>query len=117
VRIPGESDKGRESRYFVAAEAASRLIGEAGPLVDAAVGADWYQYGGSEVDRASLALCRLRRARAGERGWPSHGDEAVRSVLAEVSPAALVWIASRAIAYMDENGFPEAVEAWFPESD
>jgi hypothetical protein len=39
----------------------------------------------------------------------------VRLALTEVSTPALVWIASRAISYMDETGFPEAVEAWFPE--
>jgi hypothetical protein len=39
----------------------------------------------------------------------------VRIVLSSASPAALVWIASRAISYMDESGFPEAVEMWFPD--
>jgi hypothetical protein len=34
----------------------------------------------------------------------------VRDALAAVPPEALVWIASRAISYMDEHGFPEAIE-------
>jgi hypothetical protein len=43
-----------------------------------------------------------------------HGDAAVRAVLAEASPEALVWVTSRAISYMDENGYPESVERMFP---
>ena len=39
----------------------------------------------------------------------------MRAVLKEADPKALLWIASRAISYMDENGFPEAVEPWFGE--
>jgi hypothetical protein len=113
MRFPGREENQRDSRYFVAAEDASALADTAAPLVDAAVGVEWYDRGGSDVDRAAFALCRLRRARAGEKGWPSYGDEAVRAVLSEVSPTALVWIASRAISYMDESGFPEAVEDWF----
>lgn len=115
MRLPGEDEKRRDTRYFVAAEDASTLALTVGPLVEAAVGVEWYERHGTDVDRAALALCRLRRARAGEKGWPSHGDDAVRAVLTEVSPAALVWIASRAISYMDESGFPEAVRPWFPE--
>ena len=115
MRFPDEPQRRRKSSDFVAAEEAGTLSAEAGPLVEAAVGADWYFSGGSEVDRAAYALCRLRRARAGEKGGPLHGDEAVRAVLSEVSPAALVWLASRTISYLDESGFPEAVEEWFPE--
>jgi hypothetical protein len=44
-----------------------------------------------------------------------HGDDAVRNVLALASPEAVVWIASRAVSYMDETGFPESVESWFPD--
>ena len=33
-------------------------------------------------------------------------------MLAAVSPEAVLWLASRAISYMDESGFPEAVEPW-----
>jgi hypothetical protein len=105
----------RESSDFVAAEDAGAYADSAGPLVEQAVGVEWYERYGSEVDRAALTLCRLRRARAGEKGGPQQGDEAVRRVLAESSQPALVWLASRAISYMDESGFPEAVERWFRE--
>jgi hypothetical protein len=44
-----------------------------------------------------------------------YGDEAVRIALGEASTPALVWLASRAISYLDESGFPEAVEPWFPQ--
>jgi hypothetical protein len=62
-------------------------------------------------------LCRLRRARAGEKGGPSHGDEAVRAAPRQADPEALGWFASRAISFMDENGFPEEVEPWFAVRD
>ena len=114
MRIPAGDDRTRDSRYFVAAEDAGRLADEAIPLLDGAVGVDWYQYG-SEIDRATLTLCRLRRAKAGEKGHPTYGDEAVRNVLHQATVPALLWLASRAISYMDESGFPEAVEAWFPD--
>ena len=39
----------------------------------------------------------------------------MRAALAEANPEAVVWLASRAISYMDETGFPDAVELWFPE--
>jgi hypothetical protein len=39
----------------------------------------------------------------------------VRAVLADASPQAVLWLASRAISYMDESGFPEAVEPWLAE--
>ncbi len=87
---------------------AGRAAGE----IDDAVGEDWYEPGGA-ADRAALTLCRLRRARAGELGSTRHGDEAVRNSLAQANPDALVWLASRAISFMDESGFPEAVEPWF----
>lgn len=109
-------DKKRDdSRYFVAAEDASRFAGEAGLVLDRAVGVEWYERPGSDVDLAALTLCRLRRARAGEKGAPQHGDEAVRQALTHASTPAIVWLASRAISYMDESGFPEAVRPWFPE--
>ena len=111
--FPGKDDRKTPPADFVAAEDAGQLADEAGGLIDAALGAEWYTEYGGRADRAALTLCRLRRARAGERGGPEHGDEAVRNVLGQASPEALVWIASRAISYMDENGFPEAVEPWF----
>jgi hypothetical protein len=113
MRIPGEEPRRRDSRYFVAAEDAGYLAEQVPELVTRALGVSWYERGGTEVDRAALALCRLRRARGGEKGSPQHGDEAVRLALGSVGTPALVWIASRAISYLDEYGFPEAVEDWF----
>src|SRR5262245_61719791 len=115
VRIPSDDAKSRDSRYFLAAEDVGKLVDEAVPLLDRAVGVDWYEQGGNDADRAALTLCRLRRARAGGKGGPTFGDEAVRTVLAEASAPAVVWLACRAISFMDESGFPEAVERWFPE--
>jgi hypothetical protein len=114
MRFPG-NEKGTDTKYFVAAEDAGRLADEAGALVDRAVGVEWYEQSGSDVDLAALTLCRLRRARAGEKGGPRHGDEAVREALAQASTPALVWFASRAVSYLDETGFPEAVGPWFPD--
>jgi hypothetical protein len=94
-----------------AAEDASRHAARALDEIAQAAGADWRQPGGA-ADRVALTLCRLRRARAGELGGIRHGDEAVRESLRHADHDALVWFASRALAYMDESGFPEAVEPW-----
>lgn len=99
----------------VAAEDADRLAAEVASLLDRPAG-DWYEPR-SDADRLALALCRLRRARAGAAGAPRHGDEAVRAALAAAPPETLVWLLSRAISYMDESGFPEAVEIWFRDVD
>jgi hypothetical protein len=107
--------KRRDTQDFVAAEDAGALAEQAMTLVDRAVGVEWYREHGTDVDHAALTLCRLRRARAGELGGPQAGDEAVRAVLANVQPEAVLWLASRAVSYMDESGFPEAVGPWFPE--
>ena len=103
----------RGTSDFVAAEDAGALEEQALPLLERGVGVEWYRQHGTDVDRAAATLCRLRRARAGERGGPEGGDAAVRAVLATASPEAVLWIASRAISYLDETGFPEAVEPWF----
>ena len=114
MQIPGAGPpERRDTRDFVAAEDAGALEELAIPLLDRAVGVEWYSEYGTDVDRATAVLCRLRRARAGERGGPEGGDAAVRAVLAAVSPEAVLWLASRAISYMDESGFPEAVEPHF----
>ncbi|MEX0850582.1 MAG: hypothetical protein WD015_03675 [Gaiellaceae bacterium] len=113
MRIPRPDDP-RETGFHVAAEDAAQLAVGIRPLVERAEGVPWYELG-NDADRAALSLCRLRRASAAQSGGSQHGDEAVRIVLAEASPEALVWIASRAISYMDENGYPETVERWFPE--
>ena len=114
MEIPRHGRQGADAGNFVAAEEVGRLREEAGAQLDRAVGVGWYEEPGNAIDEAALTLCRLRRARGGEKGGPKHGDEAVRQVLGEASPPALVWLASRAISYMDETGFPEAVEPWFP---
>jgi hypothetical protein len=117
MRIPGRDEPKKVPGYFVAAEDAGRFAEEATSSIEGANGVEWYKYAGNKADRAAFHLCRLRRARSGERGGPQYGDEAVRLALRKASPDALIWIASRAISYMDENGFPEAVEAWFPDDE
>jgi hypothetical protein len=114
---PQAHQKNRDSSNFAAAEDAGRLSDEASELLERAVGVEWYRQHGTDVDRATAALCKLRRAKAGERGGPEAGDEAVRAALSAASPGAIVWLASRAISYMDESGFPEAVEPWLPEAE
>lgn len=116
MRIPRTDDR-RQTGVPIAAGDASRLAAEAGPLVERAINVQWYELPGNDVDRAALTLCRLRRAVAGGLGGPEHGDEAVRDVLAQVSPAALVWFASRAVSFLDESGFPDAVAPWFRDED
>jgi hypothetical protein len=115
MRIPGADEKGRDSSNFVAAEDSGARADEAIDLLDRAVGIEWYREHGTDIDHAAMALCLLRRARAGERGSPQAGDDAVRAALGAASPEATLWLASRAISYMDESGFPEAVRPWFPE--
>ena len=115
MQIPGASGtEGRNTRDFVAAEDAGALAEQAVPLLERAVGVEWYRQHGTDVDRAAFTLCLLRRARAGEMGGPQAGDDAVRAVLADAQPEAVLWLASRAISYMDESGYPEAVGPWFP---
>jgi hypothetical protein len=100
---------------FVAAEDAGRLADRATAALARANGVDWYAEQGTAVDEAAFALCRLRRAEAGLRGGPEYGDNAVRRVLEGTDPEVLTWLLSRAISYMDESGYPEAVEPWFPD--
>lgn len=114
MRIPGANEP-RKTSFNIASEDAARLAEEGGALLERAVGVQWYDEAGNEADRAALALCRLRRASAGQHGGPTFGDDAVRAVLEQASPGALVWITSRAISYMDEVGFVEAVEPWVDE--
>lgn len=100
---------------FVAAEDVGRLSERAAAALERAEGADWYEENGTAVDEAAFALTRLRRAQSGLRGGPRHGDDAVRRVLEAAPPEAVLWLASRALSYMDESGYPEAVEPWFQE--
>lgn len=114
MKLPDRGLGPRKADDFVAAEEAGRLSERAASALERADGVDWYEENGTAIDEAAFALARLRRAQAGLRGGPTHGDEAVRRVLEQASPASVVWLASRAVSYMDETGYPEAVEAWFP---
>jgi hypothetical protein len=109
-RVPGPR---KPADDFVAAEEAGRLGERATAALARAEGVDWYEQNGTAIDEAAFALARLRRAQAGLLGGPRHGDEAVRRVLEQASPEAVLWLASRAVSYMDETGYPEAVEPWF----
>ena len=100
---------------FVAAEEVGRLSERAAAALERADGVEWYEENGTAIDEAAFALARLRRAQAGLRGGPRFGDEAVRRVLENAPPEAVLWLASRAVSYMDESGYPEAVEPWFQE--
>jgi hypothetical protein len=110
--FPSKGAAQRPSQDVAAAEDANRLADQAPAAIDEAAGADWYHEHGNNADRAAYTLSRLRRARAGQHQSPLAGDEAVRAALSQASPDAVIWIASRAISYMDENGFPEAAEPW-----
>lgn len=118
MRLPRKYQKPRPpAAFLIASEDARQLEEQAKTSLHEVVDSDWYREHGSPADRVTFTLCRLRRAKAGERGGSEFGDEAVRDVLAGASTEAVVWIASRAISYMDESGFPEAVEAWFPDEE
>jgi len=117
VPFPRKGSSRDDADFVMATEDAGRLADEVGQLVESAVGVSWYGTYGNQSDGAALALCWLRRAHAGLRGGTEEGDAAVRRALEQVSPEAVVWIASRAVSYLDESGFPEAVEEWFPEQN
>jgi hypothetical protein len=87
---------------------AGRLIAALGTL-EGVQGSSWYEAPGAEVDVAMARLCMLRRAKAGDAGTMSGGDEAVRLALTGIDPDTLVWLLSRAVSYMDEQGFPDFV--------
>ena len=86
-----------------------RLQKEVPGLVDAAEGASWYEEYGNPIDLAAARLCLLRRAKSGVAASMQTGDEAVREALGGAKPEAVVWLASRMVSYMDEQGFPEVV--------
>jgi hypothetical protein len=104
VPIPRKGDQRADADFVVATDDVARLEAEVGPLVERAVGVPWYEIG-NDSDVAALALCRLRRSAPGSAARRATGrGGAGRALLGQ--PEALVWIASRAISYMDENGFP-----------
>ena len=114
MKLPDRSPAPRKpADDFVAAEDAGRLAELALAALAQADGVDWYEENGTVIDEAAFALTRLRRAQAGLSGGPQAGDEAVRRVLEQASPESVRWLASRAVSYMDESGYPEAVEPWF----
>jgi ABC-type proline/glycine betaine transport system substrate-binding protein len=112
MRLPGSGDRVGQDGFTVASGDVQELERSAVPLVERGLGVLWYDEPANDADVAALALCRLRRANAGYRGGPAHGDVAVREALAQASPEAVVWLASRAVSYMDEHGFPEAIEPY-----
>jgi hypothetical protein len=95
---------------------AARIEETLTPLIEQAKDVSWYHEPGADVDVATARLCLLRRARAGAAASVEAGDDAVRLVLTEADKDAVVWLLSRAISYMDEQGFPEFVPgAWLEE--
>lgn len=117
VRIPRKDDPRDSPGSYVATEDAGIFRDRAPQEIEAALDVEWYEEPGNAADAAAYTLCRLRRANAGIHGGPRHGDEAVRAALGDASPEAVVWLASRAISYLDESGFAEAVEPWVVELD
>lgn len=103
--------RGQEAGPGLPGEDAERFAEEATRLIEEADGTSWYEQPGNPIDLAVVALCRLRRAGAAQRAEIEGGDEAVRAVLQEAKPEAVVWLASRVVSYMDENSFPEIVES------
>ena len=95
-----------------AAEDVARISEKIVPLVNQARGASWYEAYANDVDRAVVELCLLRRAGAGRRAAADAGDDAVRDALERAEPEAVIWLASRAISFMDEQGYPETVAPW-----
>jgi hypothetical protein len=92
---------------------AARLEESLVPLMEAAKNVTWYDAPGREADLAMARLCLLRRARAGASASAAAGDEGVRTLLTETDHETVVWLLSRAISYMDEQGFPDVVPgAW-----
>ena len=49
MRIPGSDERGRNTKSLLAADDASRLTDEAPPLLDRALGVEWYERAGNEV--------------------------------------------------------------------
>ena len=88
---------------------AARLEASLPELIEQAKGTSWYEEAGTPVELATARLCLLRRARAQIGADAGAGDEAVRGVLAQADPEAVVWLLSRAVSFMDEQGFPDFV--------
>jgi hypothetical protein len=104
--------RARPSEDPQAIDTGDELRAQAARLLAAVPGSSWYEHPGNPADRALFVLCRLRRAAASEKRSSEGGDVAVREVLEAANPEAVLWLASRVISYMDEQGFPETVEPW-----
>lgn len=96
---------------------AGLLIQELPALIERAQGSSWYEVAGADVDLAMARLCLLRRAKSGDAGTMEGGDNAVRLMLTGIDPDTLVWLLSRAVSYMDEQGFPDVVPGARAEED
>lgn len=88
---------------------AERLEETIPALLERASGVSWYGEPGAAVDVAVARLCLLRRARAGVGASAEAGDDAVRRMLAAADPEIVVWLLSRTVSYLDEQGFPDFV--------
>lgn len=111
MRLPRRDERRRPPADFVAAEEADRLAARALAQLGQTFDADSARPG-NRLDLAIVTLCRLRRAAAGQKGGPEHGDDAVRAVLEQAGSEALISITSRSISYMDETGFGRPVAPW-----
>jgi hypothetical protein len=88
---------------------AGRLTDSVEEMIGQTKDVSWYDSVGSPIDVVVARLCLLRRAKSGELASTSAGDEAVRNVLERCDPEAVAWLLTRAISYMDEQGFPDFV--------
>ena len=88
---------------------AQRLRDALPALLDEAKGVSWYGDTPGPVDLALARLCLLRRAKAGQEASVHAGDEAVRELLEDSDRGAVAWLLTRAVSYMDEQGFPDFV--------
>ena len=106
----GELFGGRDARIEDFAAIDAQRLHEALPaLLDEAKGASWYGDTPGAVDVALAQLCLLRRAKAGQEASVHAGDEAVRELLEDSDRGAVAWLLTRAVSYMDEQGFPDLV--------
>ncbi len=116
MQIPRAGRKQRERAAIHRGGRGCRTPGRRGPeLLERAVGVQWYRQARNRRRPAPRSALQAPPARAGVRGGPEPATTRCAAPL-EVSPEAVVWLASRAISYMDETGFPEAVEPWFRET-
>ena len=109
--FPRKDAKQRPADAIAAAEDAGQLALQAAKAIDDAVGSGWYAEHGNRPTgpRLSSVGCDGHEAGSGKAPRRETTPCARRSVR---RAEAVVWLASRAISYMDENGFPEAAEPY-----